>query len=163
VTSQVFAAAVDDRVLAQSPCRRIRLPKADKPKVVPPTVEQVTAMASAVGPQWRAVVVALAGSVRIGEMLGQDVSDIDFLRRDIAVERQRNQAGNLAPLKSQSSRRVVPVGQVVIDELAAHLARYPTNGPLFIDELGEPLLYRRWRVIWDAKRPRWASSSPATI
>ena len=108
-------------------------------------------MASAVGPQWRAVVVALAGSgLRIGEMLGQDVADINFLRRDIAVERQRNQAGNLAPLKSKSSRRIVPVGQVVIDELAAHLATYPTDGPLFVDEFGEPLLYRRWRVIWDA-------------
>ena len=41
----------------------------------------------------------------------------------------------------------MPVGQVVIDELAAHLAAYPTDGPLFVDELGEPLQYWRWKKI----------------
>src|SRR5690606_33803672 len=40
VTAQMFAAAVDDRVLASSPCRRITLPKDDRGEVVPPTVEQ---------------------------------------------------------------------------------------------------------------------------
>ena len=45
-----------------------------------------------------AAVVTLAGSgLRIGELLGLDVTDVDFLRRTISVERQRNQAGNLGP------------------------------------------------------------------
>jgi integrase len=146
VTAQVFAAAVDDRVIAASPCRRIRLPKGDGGEVVPPTVEQVAAVADAIGERWRALVVVLAGSgLRIGELRGLHVEDVDFLRRTIRVERQRLQSGSLAPLKSSSSRRSVPVGQVVIDALAAHLAAYPTDGPLFVDELGDALGYGRWK------------------
>jgi integrase len=51
-------------------------------------------------------------------------------------------------LKSKASRRTMPVGQVVIDALAAHLADYPSDGALFVDELGAPLTYRRWRQLW---------------
>ena len=66
-----------------------------------------------------AAVIALAGSgLRIGELLGLDVSDVDFLRRTIQVARQRAQSGELTPPKSKSSERTVPVGQTVIDALA---------------------------------------------
>ncbi len=45
VTSQLFPAAVEDRVISLSPrSRPIKLPKTDAEKVVPPTVEQVTAI-----------------------------------------------------------------------------------------------------------------------
>jgi integrase len=70
------------------------------------------------------------------------------------VERQRLQSNQIAPLKSRASRRTVPVGQVVIDALAAHLAAYPpTADALFTDELREPLTYRRWkRLLSDAAK-----------
>ena len=51
-------------------------------------------------------------------------------------------------MKSKTSRRTVPVGQVVIDHLAAHLADYPSGDVLFTDELGRPLTYRTWKVLW---------------
>jgi integrase len=151
VLTQVFAASVEDRIVSMTPCRRVTLPKSDDVEVVPPTVEQVAALAGTIGPQWRAAVVTLAGSgVRIGELLGLQVSDVDFLRRTVRVERQRNQTGQIRPPKSKSARRTIPVGQVVIDELAAHLAAYPSDGALFVDEIGEPLLYRRWRSLCEA-------------
>lgn len=151
VLTQVFTAAVRDRVIARTPCEGVSLPKGDDAEVMPPTIEQVAAVAEAIGGRWHALVVTLAGSgLRIGELLGLQIADVDFLRRSVRVERQRLQSGALAPLKSKASRRTVPVGQVVIDELAAHLAAYPTAGPLFVDEVGDPLLYRRWRTLWDA-------------
>lgn len=64
--------------------------------------------------------------------------------------RQRRQDGALGPLKSKKSRRVVPVGQVVIDTLASYLAAFPHEGPLFVDEIGEPLAYHRWRTVCTA-------------
>lgn len=154
VAARVFDAAVDDRIISASPCRRITLPKSDGDEVVPPTVEQVGAIRAALDPRWQAIVITLAGSgLRVGELLGLSVSDVDFLRRTIRVERQRLQSGELAPVKSKTSRRTVPVGQVVIDELAAHLAAYPSNDALFVDEWGAPLSYRRWkRVLGDAAR-----------
>lgn len=151
VATQVFVAAVDDRVIALTPCRKIRLPKDEQNEVVPPTVEQVQSLADAIGDRWRPFVVTLAGSgLRIGELLGLGVTDVDFLRREIRVERQRDQAGRIQPVKSKTSRRTVPVGQVVIDTLAAHLAAYPHDGALMIDEIGEPLRYRRWRSLMEA-------------
>lgn len=146
VAAQLFASAVADRVIASTPCRRIRLPEDDGAEVVPPTVAEVAAVADAMGERWRAMVVTLAGSgLRIGELRGLEVGDVDFLRRTIRVERQRTQAGAVAPLKSKSSRRTVPVGQVVVDELAAYLAALPHDGALFVDEWGEPVPYWRWK------------------
>lgn len=158
VTTQLFAAAVDDRLIPRTPCTRVRLPASDDEPVKAPTVEQVVAMTGAVDARWRPLVVALAGSgLRIGELLGLEVADVDFLRRTIGVERQRMQSGAIGQLKSKRSRRVVPVGQVVVDELAAHLAARreaaggeKVAGPLFVDELGAPLRYRRWRSVWEA-------------
>src|SRR5664280_3016632 len=149
VAGRMFAAAVDDRILAASPCHRIRLPRDDRPEVIAPTVEQITALAGAVSPRYRALVVLLAGSgLRLGEALGLQGSDVDFLRRTDHVERQRHPSGRIGPPKTLKSARTVPLGQVVIDELAAHLAAYPSQGPLFALATGEPLGYRTWRSIW---------------
>jgi integrase len=150
VAGRMFAAAVDDRIVAASPCHRIRLPRDDRPEVIAPTVEQITALAGAVSPRYRALVVLLAGSgLRIGEALGLQVSDVDFLRRTVKVERQRLPSGRIGPPKTLKSARTVPLGQVVVDELAAHLAAYPSDGPLFALGTGKPLAYRTWRAIWD--------------
>jgi integrase len=58
------------------------------------------------------------------------------------------QSGELAAVKSKTSRRVVSVGQVVIDELPAHLARFPSDDALFTDDFDRPLSYATWKVIW---------------
>jgi integrase len=149
VLARVLADAVLDRALVTSPCVRIALPSRDAGEAVPPTRDEVRALADAVGERYRAVVVLLAGSgLRIGEALGLDVEHVDFLRRTVRVERQRLQDGQIGPTKTASSTRTIPVGGVVIDELAAHLAAFPSAGPLFTTEAGEPLAYRRWKALW---------------
>jgi integrase len=154
VAARMFSAAVDDRVIASSPCRRIVLPQAESTEVSAPTVEQVAALVETVEPRYRAAVVLLAGSgVRIGELLGLRASDVDWLRRTLRVERQRMQDGSIGPTKTARSVRTVPLGQVVIDELAAHLTEYLSSEWLFTTETGEPLGYRRWKKVWAAARP----------
>ncbi|MDP1876897.1 MAG: site-specific integrase [Actinomycetota bacterium] len=153
VLNRVLAAAVDDRVIAVSPARRITLPAVEDSEVVPPTAADVAALAAAVAPRYRALVVLLAGSgVRIGEALGLEVSDVDFLRRTARVERQRLQSNVVGPTKTAKSTRTVPLGQVVVNELAAHLAEYPSDGQLFTTELGTPLTYRQWKLVWEPAR-----------
>jgi integrase len=155
VLARVMDAAVEDRVIAISPCRRITLPKDHDDEVEVPTLEEIERVRDALGERWQAIPAVLAGSgLRIGELLGLRLSDVDFLRKTIRVERQRLQSNQIAQLKSKASRRTVPVGQVVIDALAAHLAAYPpTDEALFSDELREPLTYRRWkRLLSDAAR-----------
>lgn len=151
VLRQVFAAAVDDRVIAHSPAAKVRPPKGATPPITVPTVDEVTTMAEAVPAQYRALVVLLAGSgLRIGEALGLDVRHVDFLRRTVSVERQRHRDGTLGPTKTEASVRVVPIGQVVVDELARHLQGRDADPdePLFLTEFGKPASYRSFHGAW---------------
>jgi integrase len=146
---RIFASAVDDRVIPSSPCRRIKLPKGDQCEVEPLTVAQVRALDVGMGSLGAAVITLAGSGLRIAELLGLDVADVDFLRRTIRVERQRSRSGELAPLKSRSSARTIPVGQIVIDALAAYLeAGERHTGPLFVDVVDRPLTYRQWRHLW---------------
>lgn len=150
VAARVFDAAVEDRVIPFTPCRRVTLPKGDVGEVVPPALEQIHAVRDKLDERWSAIPLVLAGSgLRIGELLGLGMYDVDYLRRSIRVERQRLQSGELAPLKSKTSRRTVPVGQVVLDAITSHLSMFPgTHTALFVDEFGAPLTYRRWKGLW---------------
>nr|WP_254391055.1 site-specific integrase [Streptomyces buecherae] len=94
VLVRVMTAAVDDKVIASSLCRRITLPAMLDAEVTPSTVEQVEAMARVMSSYIRAAVVTLAGSgLRIGELLGLKVSDVDFKTGTIHVDRRRLQSG----------------------------------------------------------------------
>jgi integrase len=56
------------------------------------------------------------------------------------------------PTKTKSSVRSVPLGQVVVAVLAAHLAKYPAadDGSIFTNERGRPLTYELWKSVWKA-------------
>jgi integrase len=136
VTSAVFKSAVRDRRLVANPCVGVRLPEVHKARVQPLLTTSVTALREAMPPRWRTAVVLGAGTgVRQGEMLGLTVDRIDFLRRQMLVDRQLinlpGRAPYLAPVKTRASVRTIPLPQTVVDGLAAHLAACPA-GP---DEL----------------------------
>lgn len=157
IVRQVFAAAVDDRVIAHSPAAKVRPPKGATPAITVPTVDEVTAMRDALPEHYRALVVLLAGSgLRIGEALGLDVGHVDFLRRTVSVERQRHRDGTLGPTKTEASVRVVPIGQAVVDELARHLHDRTSvqTDPLFLTEYGKPATYRAFHSAWNRARER---------
>ena len=149
VLNRVLEAAVHDRVIMHSPCTRISVPPMPDGEIVPPTALVVQALAAAIEPRYRGLVVLLAGSgLRIGEALGLEVRDVDFLRKTVRVERQRLQTGLLGPPKTSKSLRTVPVGQVVVDELAVHLSSYGGGDELFTNPLGRPLNYQAWKKAW---------------
>jgi integrase len=110
------------------------------------TPEQVRAMAETVGGRYRAFVVLLAGSgLRPGKGLGLTVDRVDFLRRTVRVDRQLSTVAGkpptLAPVKTPSSVRTVPVPQPVLDELARHLERHSPgpHGLILTNESGQPI------------------------
>ncbi|MDQ1738080.1 MAG: hypothetical protein QOH56_4331 [Pseudonocardiales bacterium] len=160
--ARMYGSAVDDRVVASSPCRRIVLPSTDdEGEVHPPAEAEVAALVNAVPELYRALVVLLAGSgLRIGEALGLQVSDVDFLRRTVRVQRQRLQTGQMGPTKTAKSVRTVPVGDVVIGALAAHLAAYPSDGDLFTATKGQALRYGAWKDIWTAAQRQVSKPRP---
>ncbi|MGH8965565.1 MAG: tyrosine-type recombinase/integrase, partial [Actinomycetes bacterium] len=89
LVSGTFNAAVLDRVVGASPFVRVTLPKVEKERIVPLTVQQVGALAGEIGERYRAMVLVQAGcGLRIGELLALRVQDVDFLRRTLRVEDQ---------------------------------------------------------------------------
>jgi integrase len=156
-TASIFTSAVDDRLIAASPCSRsIRLPKTEPTQVVPLTVEQVSAITTAMPERYRALVTFMAGvGVRQSEAFGVTLDRVDFLRRQVTVDRQLLTPSSggppeFAPLKTEASYRTVPLPDVVLDALAAHLTRWPVDreGLVFTSERGEPIARAAFRRAW---------------
>lgn len=141
--SAIFRAAVADQYLSRTPCTGITLPKRERRRVQPLEVAEIHALADAVGDRYRALIITTAGTgLRQGEALGLTIDHVDFLRRTLRVEQQLTYLGTqhpfLTPPKTESSRRAIPLPQVVLDALAQHVAAFPPgeHGLVFTDDHG---------------------------
>jgi integrase len=142
VVRSVYRAAVHDHIVAGNPFERISLPRADVERDDPLTVAQVLALADAIGPRYRAMVLVQAGlGLRVGELLALRVQDVDFLRRTVRVEDQINvRTGERKRPKTRKGRRTLPLPAQVAEAIAAHLSVYPPNpdGLIFHTSTGRP-------------------------
>lgn len=155
LVSSVMKAAVKDRRVPANPCEGTRLPKLERRKVVPPTTEQVEACRAAMPERLRALVTFAAGTgMRQGEVLGLTVDRLNMLRREVEVDRQLvtlpRQGPSLAPPKTAASVRTIPLPQVVVDVMAAHLAAYPPGpaGFVFTQDDGKPISRQAFGHLW---------------
>src|SRR3954447_24985563 len=114
----VYGAAVLDRLVASSPVVRIQLPRHERERVVPLSVEQVGALAEAMPERYRTMVLTQAGlGLRIGELLALRLQAFDFLRRAVRSEWQCTQGskGERSEPKTPRSKRTVPLPSMVAD------------------------------------------------
>jgi integrase len=153
--SGVFRAAVRDRAVAANPCEGVTLPRRPRPEVVPPSVEEVMALLDAMPERYRVAGWLAAGAgLRQGEALGLTRDRVDFLRRQLRVDRQlvtpATGSPALAPPKSEASYRTVALADVVLDALSAHLAAFPAGpGGLFVTyDDGRPVRRNRFGAMW---------------
>jgi integrase len=181
IAAAIFKAAVRDRIIPASPCEGTKLPRKQPTRVEPLTTEQVEALVSAVPARYRALVVLAAGTgMRQGECFGLTADRVDFLRRQLRVDRQLvtvpGHAPFLAQPKTRASHRTIPLPTVVLDELARHLEAFPVTeqpirdgGPsaaeqgaalLFTEEEGEPIRRTAFSAkVW--RRAVKATGAPA--
>lgn len=132
VFAQIMRAAHRDRLIAESPCAGVKLPRRDRGHTVTRvlSVSEVAKLADAVPDRYRAlVVVSAALGLRQGEACGLTVDRIDFLRRTVTIDRQvvsrgRAEEAGFGPPKTPSSVRTIPLPATVVDVLAAHLAEF---------------------------------------
>lgn len=167
--ASALRAAVEDRLIPSSPCVGISLPKAPRTEIVPLTLEEVDAIAAAVPRRYRALVLLAAGTgLRQGEACGLTVDRVEFLKRRIVVDRQRNPiAGSeeiFSPLKTPASYRTLPLPETVAHALAEHIAEFPPGekGLIFTTATGGPVNRNRIGQMWDRVRsagiaPEWAT------
>lgn len=155
LVSSVFKAAVKDRRLVANPCEGTRLPKVQRPRVVPATTDQVEAMREGMPARLQALVTFSAGTgMRPAEVRGLTVDRLNMLKREVEVDRQLVVVAKGAPVfgppKTAASVRTIPLPQTVVDALAAHLAAYPpgVGGLVFTLDGGEPISRQAMGHLW---------------
>lgn len=155
--STMLNAAVDDGLIAASPCRRIALPAA--PEKLPQwfTYEQVEAITDEL-PQRHAAAAWLMAwcGLRWGECAGVKVGRVAFLRRRLTVDGVNTQKGRWkAYPKTSKSRREISVAPMVLELLAPLAAGKGPEELLFLTVRryrGEfrPWDGANWRLRWHA-------------
>ena len=166
VFKSVLNDAIDDGLLARSPCHRIELPAAPLPVVEPLTPAQILALATLIDPRYRAMVLLAAGcGLRWSEAVGLTRDRIHLgTRAQVAIDRQLGyrpatkrsspDAASrplFAPPKTTASCGVIPLPATVTAALRDHLRRYPPGpaGLLFTTPAGDVLNPANWRQrIW---------------
>jgi integrase len=153
--STIFKAAVGDRLIASSPCVGIKLPKVEQDKVVPLDTVTVEKLIAATPPRFRALVVTAAGTgLREGELLGLTVDNVNMLRRRLEVTQQLvllpGGPPRFGPPKTRAGRRTVPLPDVVLDAIAAHMAEFPPGemSLIFTSGRGAPVRRNTFAQMW---------------
>jgi len=156
IVSTVMKSAIRDRRIVANPCEGTKLPKKQRPQIVPLTTEQVTAVRDALPIELQPLVTLAAGTgMRQGECFGLTVDRVRFLERVAMVDRQlvtlQGQAPTFGPPKTRASNRTIPLPQVVVDALAAHLAEFPANTDgLLFTLAGKPITRQAFGHKWRA-------------
>jgi len=148
--SKVMRAAVDARMLAETPCRRILLPKIEHEEMRFLAPAEIARLADAIDPAYRALVlVAAYGGLRIGELAGLTRRRVDLDRGSVQVVQTLTEVDAtlvLGPTKTRASRRTVSLPRLVVNELAKHIGRYgDPDQYVFRTVTGRPLRTRNFR------------------
>jgi integrase len=157
--ASIFRDAVHDRLVPETPCVRIALPKKDRPEVVPPTRDEVEALMGALPDRYRVAVVLAAGAgLRLGEVCGVTVDRVNFFAKTLRVDRQLLSPSKgpvrFGPPKTPSSVRTIHLADVVVAELSEHLRKFPVAdegdfaGLVLTSRTGAPVRRGTWQAAW---------------
>jgi len=145
----VMNTAVDDGLIKRNPCRIKGAGSEDSPERPVLSVAQVYALADAVGPRYRALILLAAfSSLRWGELAALRPEDIDLAACTVRVTRQLNKPGAepvFGPPKSRAGRRVVDFADLIVPDLREHLRAVPASALAFTSPEGTALSNTNFR------------------
>lgn len=125
----VFAAAVTDRYLARSPAAGVQLKRREGTMLVPLERQQVVAISEVIDKRLKqAVIFDSATGLRQGELFGLTIDRVNFLKRELVVDRQMvSRPGakpGFGPCKTARSVRTVPLADHAVEALARQLDEF---------------------------------------
>jgi integrase len=158
----ILETATDDELIRRNPCR-IRGAGVESPEERPvATVEQVDALADAMGPRWRLMVYLGAyGPLRPeeqAELRRRDV-DLDTMTLRITFASPELTTGHrvTGPTKSEAGKRLLVLPAFLHTDLRRHLdwfAEKEPDGLLFVGERGAPFRRTTFGRKWHKARVR---------
>jgi integrase len=149
--SQVMASAVNNDLIAVTPCRGVRLPRMPETEphiLTPAEVEKIAAKSKS--PHNLIVQLLGYGGLRIGEAFALRRISVDSEAGVIQVTEGLVEIGGrlLFDTPKSHQRRTVTLPKLLMDGLVRHLADAVAQEPqalLFVGRTGRPLHYNSWR------------------
>ena len=155
----ILNTAVSDELILRNPCLLKGAGTETPPERVPPTLVEVEAIANAIEPRWRLLVLLAAWSgLRWGELTALTRQRIDVLHCSVRVVEQkveRKGQWQLAPPKTAAGRRTVHLPPHLLREVEHHLDTYVGPEPdawVFCGPLGAPLMRTNFYKAWGPAR-----------
>ncbi|HEY7136564.1 MAG TPA: tyrosine-type recombinase/integrase [Acidimicrobiia bacterium] len=158
----VLNTAVADELIVRNPCtiKGAGIERSAERPVA--TITQVWALADAVEPRFRALVLTAAfAGLRFGELAALTRGRIDLEARTISVVDNQVELSDgtvfLGPPKSGAGRRTIVIPDALVPELDAHLRAYSestADARVFTGTKGAPLRRQNW---W----PKWRAATSA--
>jgi integrase len=150
VLSQLTASAVDNGLIAQTPCRGVRLPR--MPQTEPHILTQVEAsriVRAADRPHDLLIALLAFAGLRIGEAFAVRRGDVDVVGCLLLVDENLAEANGALVFDTPKShqKRTVSLAPSLTKRLGAYLDTLPGGGDalLFTNSKGGPLRYNQWR------------------
>ncbi len=152
----ILTTAVDDGAIRRNPCRIKGAGMESSPERPVLTVEQVYAVATVIGPRYRAMVLlATFASLRWGELAALRRCDLDLDEGTVRVEQTLTELGDgsmhVGPPKSNAGKRTVTLPDMLLPELHHHLdefAQAGSKGLVFTAPRGGLLRHSNFRRTW---------------
>jgi len=151
--SSMMATAVTDNLIARNPCIEKGAGVERSPEMRVATPEQVTAVAAAVAPRYRALVLTAAyAGCRWGELAALRQRKLDLLHSRLTVVEQVVEMSDGSLLwcepKTAAGKRVVNLPGGLVEELRSHIGHFVVPDPdglVFTNEGGGVLRARNFR------------------
>lgn len=151
----IMNTAVEDGLVRRNPCRIKGAGVERSPERPVASIGQVYAIADAIQPRYRALVLlATFASLRWGELIALRRTDIDLDALTVNVDKAFTEDRGtfiLGPPKSDAGKRVVPIPEVIVPDLDSHLrwfAERGKNGRVFIGAKGATPRRTNFQKYW---------------
>ncbi|RVU27183.1 site-specific integrase [Streptomyces antnestii] len=150
VLSQVMRSAVDNDMIAQTPCRGVRLPRMPQtePHILTP-LEASRIVRSAAKPHDLLIALLAYAGLRVGEAFALRRADIDVSAGLVLVDENLAEANGKLVFDTPKShqKRLLRIGPSLAKRLADYLETFEggDDALLFTTPAGKPLRYNQWR------------------
>jgi integrase len=147
--SGMLSEAVEARLIGESPCRGVKLPRVPRVEQRFLTAVEVERLADAIGPFAPLVYSAAYLGGRWGELVGLKRERLNLLRRQAQIigtlEEVRGRLKYVEETKTSASRRLVTIPAFLCEILARHLETTPTSEFVFTSTQGDLLRRSNFR------------------
>lgn len=133
----ILADAVEERLITESPCRRIALPRIDRREQLFLTAQEVERLAGAIDTLYRPLVYTAAYlGCRWGELAGLKRENLNLKRRELRIIGTLEDLGRdiryVEETKTSSSRRTISLPPFLTEMLKEHLEVAPKSDFVFV-------------------------------